>query len=651
MDKIISSVVSKKGSASISSSKGDTTAIVGLIDEHDDDDDASISLSSMSFGRMGDLSQALQQGVEIKDRKWYGKTYRNCFLHADAVIWMMEKLSCDEASAVDKLNDMRLAGYVQHVVDPHKPFKVKNSKTLFFCFLDDQRSHANLFPNKTNKHNQHSASITPRRFQQLWKKSDDKHAYDTKLRRMEAALVQMQQTQIATQTKLEIVHQATISLIQATISTAAVLLILLVYTLIMVVPTIMHHKSEPTVVKETSVVSGTFVFLAAMLVVFVAKFWRLFSVFLTMNDDSFTQEDYDDVSVVSTISTKGSNSSSSPINSDRRKALSDSKRGAMHRRRSTVLLEPLLRATPQSISIRTGQTHETDNTLKVLQRPAEDLPSPPEWPNRPVLLCTNTPNDPSLKVEYGDGPCPIGKPFWFSSDLFEGYLLVRIKNVANSDDPESDVAYFDGRRRLFQTIVQGRFKEPLPVSSVLTGHEFVKPLKNLPHQWILKAATNLIGKLAPGSEIRVHGDHPTMLAPLAGTSQVVRADEPGSEPNIASEEGVEEDCALLGGKFGDGTVTASSRKTHLANPKRASQYTFDTETVYTFDFYQNLLNVNTYSLDLGIASISMCPILNGQPIQCLAKTTDGRYLWNFQIWHESLLPRQPNVDLSEKKLQ
>lgn len=213
------------------------------------------------------------------------------------------------------------------------------------------------------------------------------------------------------------------------------------------------------------------------------------------------------------------------------------------------------------------------------------------------------------------------------------------------------MAYFDGRRRLFQTIVQGRFKESLPVSSVLTGHEFVKPLKNLPHQWILKAATNLIGKLAPGSEIRVHGDHPTMLAPLAGTSQAVRADEPGSEPDIATEEGVEENCTLLGGKFSDGNVTVSSRKTHLANSQKASQYTFDTDTVYTFDFYQNLLNVNTYSLDLGIASISMSPILNGQPIQCLAKTTDGRYIWNFQIWHESLLPRDSNRDSSEKKTQ
>jgi hypothetical protein len=186
----------------------------------------------------------------------------------------------------------------------------------------------------------------------------------------------------------------------------------------------------------------------------------------------------------------------------------------------------------------------------------------------------------------------------------------------------------------------------------LTGHEFVKPLKNLPHPWILKTATNLIGKLAPGSHICVTGNNPKMLAPLAGTSQVVRADKPGYEPSIVSEDGVEENCRLLGGIFArDKDVSSSARKSHFANPKRGAKYMFDTETVYTFDFYQNLLNVNTYSLDLGIANINLSPILNGQPIQSLCKTTEGRYLWSFQIWHESLLPKHQKVDGVSKKDQ
>jgi hypothetical protein len=286
------------------------------------------------------------------------------------------------------------------------------------------------------------------------------------------------------------------------------------------------------------------------------------------------------------------------------------------------------------------------------QRQPDDLPPPSSWPHRPVLLCVNTPVDSSLRVEpsYGEGNLPIGKPFFFESDLFVGYCLVRIKGVSNSDDPESDRDYFDGRRRIFQTVVQGRFKEPLSVDSVLTGHEFVKPMQNLPHPWILRTATNLIGKLAPGANIQVLGDQPKMLAPLAGTSQAVRADEPGNEPNLASEDGIEEDCTLLGGRFASGKpISPSRRKAHLSDPTRASKYTYDTETVYTFDFYQNLLNVNSYKLELGIANISLCPTLNCQPIQCLCKTTDGRYLWSFQIWHEDLLPKTMEDDISNRK--
>jgi Protein of unknown function (DUF1769) len=497
---------------------------------------------------------------------------------------------------------------------------------------------ASLFGSKKNKNqrtsgNCDSSTLTPEQFQELWETSEEWHALQTKLHRMELAISKLNQNQIATQTKLEIVHQATISLIRAAISTASLLFLLLVYTLWVVIPTLHTDKQIP-------MFSGMFISSAVIFIMFVFKFSKLFSVFLTLDNMVDEYEDDEDDMSISSATVSISNLSLASRGQD---LLPVGVSREVMRRRSTVLLEPLLRE-------KTSQRSNLSSRL-IQQRQSADLPPPREWPHRPVLLCVNTPTDESLCVDavYGQGPCPIGKPFWFSSDLFEGHCLVRIKNVKNSDDPDSDMAYFDGRRRLFQTIVQGRFKEALPVNTVLTGHEFVKPLKNLPHQWILKAATNLIGKLAPGSDIRVAGSRPTMLAPLAGTSQVVRVDEIGKEPDIASIEGVEEDCTLMGGKFAKSSVSSSARKSYLANPKKASRYTFDVDRVYTFDFYQNLLNVETYKLDLGIASISMCPILNGQPIQCLAKTTDGRYLWSFQIWHESLLPRRKKVDAYKNK--
>ena len=64
-------------------------------------------------------------------------------------------------------------------------------------------------------------------------------------------------------------------------------------------------------------------------------------------------------------------------------------------------------------------------------------------------------------------------------------------------------------------------------------------------------------------------------------------------------------CILLGGDFGNGTMSSSARKKLLAHSDCAKEYAFDTESVYTFDFYQSLLDVSTYSLDLGIVKLEL----------------------------------------------
>ena len=65
-------------------------------------------------------------------------------------------------------------------------------------------------------------------------------------------------------------------------------------------------------------------------------------------------------------------------------------------------------------------------------------------------------------------------------------------------------------------------------------------------------------------------------------------DEPGNEPNILSRE-IVEDCTIFGGAFSK-EVSISRRKKIFSNAEKAKQYTFDTETIYTFDFYQNLVS-------------------------------------------------------------
>jgi len=76
----------------------------------------------------------------------------------------------------------------------------------------------------------------------------------------------------------------------------------------------------------------------------------------------------------------------------------------------------------------------------------------------------------------------------------------------------------------------------------------------------------------------------------------------------------------------------------LPTTHQNSLFEFSTHYVYTFDFFQHLLDVKDYSLNVGITTVSLAPSLDGQPIQLLAKVgSTNEYLWNFQLWHEDLL--------------
>ena len=85
--------------------------------------------------------------------------------------------------------------------------------------------------------------------------------------------------------------------------------------------------------------------------------------------------------------------------------------------------------------------------------------------------------------------CPLGVPFLFSSELFEGTCLIRLRGT-DDDNPEGKAAYFAGRKRTFQGVAQGRFK----------------------------------------------------------ASQAIRGDAPENEPDVALRD-IVEDCFVLGGSF------------------------------------------------------------------------------------------------------
>ena len=77
----------------------------------------------------------------------------------------------------------------------------------------------------------------------------------------------------------------------------------------------------------------------------------------------------------------------------------------------------------------------------------------------------------------------------------------------------------------------------------------------------------------------------------------------------------------------------------LGNPETAKEYWYNTTDVYTFDYFQSVLLFDEYCLDIGIVKLRLDRHLNGNPICIMAKHTDGRYVYNFEIFHECLLPK------------
>lgn len=278
----------------------------------------------------------------------------------------------------------------------------------------------------------------------------------------------------------------------------------------------------------------------------------------------------------------------------------------------------------------------------------------------------------------------------FESKLFIGTAMLRIKNVNvcdalrsnDSDDTTEDSKaknYFDDRKRTFQGIVRGRFKVPnIPISECITGQIFNHPAGHLPPRIISKGAISIISHLAPQLQARLEGDCPRFLSPLASTAQTVirRHLEEGSMHNNepTADQSIEDDIcepqpsdpssilqvlhqsndkASLPSDSDNTTTRIKTRKKAYDKlyASRNKEPTFNTETEYTFQFFQHLLLFNDFALNFPkpIGKHPLHRMLNGQPLKFMAAhqiqevDTKGKiideeisWLWSFDLWHESL---------------
>ena len=332
---------------------------------------------------------------------------------------------------------------------------------------------------------------------------------------------------------------------------------------------------------------------------------------------------------------------------------------------------------------------------------------PSKWPQAPLMLRPTPKSNTKIRgirysssKEYRDyaGFCagcilPIntgaeapGKSLVvdFESKYFVGTLLMRIQQAPPAEPAnQTSTSYFDGKKRRFQAIVKGRFKQEMSMSQCVTGQMFDRPTGKLPAKWIVSSAVRFLSTLAPQLEATIDGREPRFLAPLAATAHSVLQHPIEEEKEVycstCSEEekdhllnyklyqgaqdlevAVEEppanseqsilpevpDFAVPNNATSSITSRQKARKKCLntVSSKKMKDPKFSTQKEYCFEFYQHLLEFgDELAINMGrpIGQIGLAQPLNGQPLKCMSAFKDGdslEPLWSFDIWHASLYP-------------
>ena len=290
------------------------------------------------------------------------------------------------------------------------------------------------------------------------------------------------------------------------------------------------------------------------------------------------------------------------------------------------------------------------------------LPPVNAWPHRPVFV-RSSPRSSTQRVTDGwaskSGPvfrkdAPDAKPVQidasapvntetamsFETELFVGKMVCRFKGVedANSRTPNS---FYAAKKCTFQVLVQGRFKERVKVSDMLTGGEWDRPFENIPPTPLVIAGQQFFKQLTPGLITDMLGEEPYYYAPIGPTLSVLAAHSADDAPEPTAD--IKENTRRFGGAFaeGRGDRSVNDRCRIFSDPSSSEKYYFNTEDVYTFDYFQSVLLFNDYCLDIGFTRLPLNRCLNGQPLSFFAKHRDGRYAYSFEIWHECLLAKAP----------
>ena len=107
----------------------------------------------------------------------------------------------------------------------------------------------------------------------------------------------------------------------------------------------------------------------------------------------------------------------------------------------------------------------------------------------------------------------------FETELFRGKIVCRFKGVEDAHTKTSS-EFYRVKKCTFQVLVQGKFKEKVKVSDMLTGGEFDRAFENIPPRTLVFAGEQFFKLLTPGLSVDLLCDVPYYSAPLGSTLSV-----------------------------------------------------------------------------------------------------------------------------------
>jgi hypothetical protein len=274
----------------------------------------------------------------------------------------------------------------------------------------------------------------------------------------------------------------------------------------------------------------------------------------------------------------------------------------------------------------------------------DDNPNPTEvMCSQCMILPINNGNEPQGKSLVTD----------FETDLFQGSLLVRIRNTEGTCEEAYDdnKGYFKGMNRRYQVVIRGKFKKNIPLTECLSGFQLARPCGKLPPKFIFKGALKVISFFAPQLQVKLDGQNPSSLTPFGSTPQTIIVQQEGETLDMEGlhQEPVEAKHTVLGEASGSSSALQRTKIRKKAFDKLFTQNSktplADTNKVYTFEFLQHMFNFQDFTIELGsiMGSVKFQDILEGQPLQIMAMHGNQK-LWCFDIWHECLLADSKRYD-------